>query len=76
MSLRWQITMAVFLFLLAGCSMKQVGQGIYTGAQDRNQLLTPPAERLEKKAYPTYGEYEQQRTGVLERDSGAANRIP
>jgi len=59
----------VFLFLLAGCSLKQVSQGIYEGAQARNQLLTPPGERLEKEVYPSYDDYAHQRTGILNRDS-------
>ena len=64
-------TIFVFLFLLTGCSLNQVSQGVYEGAQVRNQLLTPPGERLEKEAYPSYGDYEHQRTGILKRDSGS-----
>jgi len=61
----------VLLFLIAGCSVKQVSQGIYEGAQARNQLLTPPAERLEKEVYPSYDDYAHQRTGILKRDSNS-----
>ena len=66
----------VILLILAGCSMKQVRQGIYEGAQTRNQLLTPPGERLEKEAYPTYGDYDQQRDGILKRDIGSSPMVP
>ncbi|MGA7826581.1 MAG: hypothetical protein WCA04_02910 [Geobacteraceae bacterium] len=65
-----------FLLMLAACSVKQVRQGIYEGAQTRNQLLTPPAERLEKKVYPSYDDYEHQRSEILKRDSGTVPMIP
>jgi len=66
----------VFLIMLAGCSFKQVSQGIYEGAQARNQLLVPPAERLEKVMYPAYGDYEQQRTWIIKRDNGSDSKVP
>ena len=72
MSLAGLLTIVSFMLMLAGCSVKQVSQGIYEGAQARNQLLTPPAERLEKQVYPAYGDYEHQRTEILKRDSGTA----
>lgn len=62
----------IFLFLLAGCTAKQVSQGIYEGAQARNQLLAPPGERLEKEVYPSYDDYAHQRTGIIERDSSGS----
>lgn len=70
MSFARLLTIATFLLMLAGCSVKQVSQGIYEGAQTRNQLLAPPAERLEKQVYPAYGDYEHQRSEILKRDSG------
>ncbi len=66
----------VFLIMLAGCSFKQVSQGIYEGAQTRNQLLVPPAERLEKEMYTAYGDYEQQRAGIIKRDNGSDPMVP
>ncbi|MDD2337031.1 MAG: hypothetical protein PHD01_10695 [Geobacteraceae bacterium] len=76
MSLARFLTILACLFMLSGCSVKQFSQGIYEGAQARNQLLTPPGERFEKQAYPAYGDYEHQRTEILKRDSGTAARIP
>jgi hypothetical protein len=75
-SLTALLTISTFLFIPAGCSVKQVSQGVYEGAQTRNQLLRPPAERLEKQAYPTYGDYDHQRTEILKRDNGTGTSIP
>jgi hypothetical protein len=75
-SLTALLTFSIFLIILAGCGVKQVSQGIYEGAQTRNQLLRPPAERLEKQAYPAYGDYEHQRTEILKRDTGTVSTIP
>jgi hypothetical protein len=72
MSLARLLTIVSSLIMLAGCSVKQVSQGIYEGAQARNQMLTPPAERLEKQVYPAYGDYEHQRSEILKRDTGTA----
>jgi hypothetical protein len=60
---------AALLGVLAGCSMNQFSQGIYEGSQTRNQLLSPPGERIEKREYSTYGDYEQQRSEILKRDT-------
>jgi len=76
MALTRLITIFGVLFMLTGCSVKHFSQGIYEGAQARNQLLTPPGERLEKQAYPAYGDYEHQRAEILKRDSGTAARTP
>ena len=60
---------AALLAVLAGCGMNQVSQGIYEGSQTRNQLLTPPGERIEKRDFSTYGAYDQQRSEILIRDN-------
>jgi hypothetical protein len=69
-------TILFFLVLLPGCSVHQVSQGIYAGAQTRNQLLSPPSERLEKEDYSTYGDYEHQRDEIIMRDSGSSATVP
>jgi hypothetical protein len=66
---------SIFLLLMAGCSVNNVVQGIYEGSQTRNELLTPPAERIEKRDYSTHGAYEQQRENILQRDGGTATRF-
>lgn len=58
------------LLLAAGCTVDHVVQGIYEGSQARNELLTPPGERIEKRDYSTHGAYEQQRSEILQRDGG------
>jgi hypothetical protein len=58
------------LLLSTGCTLDHVVQGIYEGSQARNELLTPPGERIEKRDYPTHGAYEQQRNEILQRDGG------
>lgn len=48
-------------FLLTGCTVENVKQGLYEGIRTRDNLQNSPAERADKPETPDYLEYERLR---------------
>ena len=61
---------AVLCLLAAGCSTQCVYRGFYEGARVKNQLDSPPSERLGKPEPPAdYQQYEMIRRELLQKNS-------
>jgi hypothetical protein len=60
----------VLCLFTAACSARSVYTGLYEGTRVKNQLDTPPPERLGKPEPPVdYQQYEMLRKEMLQRNS-------
>lgn len=64
------ILTVVCLVIVSGCTSKQVYNNLYEGVRVRNELQTPPPERVGKTDAPSYQQYENERKEKIKPSTG------